>query len=44
MKPLKKAFAENCVKYEMDLSKAIDFECPVRMFHGKKIFETIQFT
>jgi len=34
MKPLKKAFAENCVKYEMDLSKAIEIECPVRMFHG----------
>jgi hypothetical protein len=31
---LKKDFAEDSRKYEMDLSKPINIDCPVRIVHG----------
>jgi len=34
IKPLKKSFAENSVKFELDLSKSIEIDCPVKILHG----------
>jgi hypothetical protein len=31
---LKKDFAEDSLKYEIDLSKPINIDCPVRIIHG----------
>jgi len=34
IKPVKKSFAENSVKFELDLSKSIEIDCPVKILHG----------
>jgi len=34
VKPLKKSFAENSAKFEIDLGQPIDISCPVRILHG----------
>jgi len=34
IKPLKKSFAENSAKFELDLSRPIEIDCPVKILHG----------
>jgi len=34
VKPLKKSFAENSAKFEIDLGQPIDISCPVKILHG----------
>ena len=31
---LKKDFAEDSLQHELDLSKPLDFTCPIRILHG----------
>ena len=32
--PVRKAFQENSLEFEIDLSEKIDVECPVKILHG----------
>jgi len=34
IKPLKKSFAENSAKYELDLTQDIKIDCPIKILHG----------
>ena len=41
---LKKDFAEDSLQHELDLSKPLDFTCPIRILHGldDKVSKIIQ--